>query len=84
MDRLMWPECMAYTIAGFNALDIFLWGHMKSLLYQTSVDTVENLLAQVLGTAQEIQKTPGVMEPVYQNMSRRRNELGGRHIEPLL
>ena len=54
---------------------------MKSLAYQT---TVEDLLARVLGAAQEIEQIPGVMERVYQNMSRRYNELGGRHIEQLL
>ena len=60
---------------------------MKSLVYQTPVDTVDHLLARVLGAAQEIPQTPGVIERVYQNMIRRynvRNELSGRHIEPLL
>ena len=33
---------------------------MKSLVYQTPVNTVEDLLVQVLGAAQEIQKTPSV------------------------
>ena len=48
---------------------------------------LEHLLAGVMGAAQEIQHTPGVMERVYQNMIRRYNvcnELGGRHIEALL
>ena len=48
---------------------------------------MEDLLARVLGAAQEIQQTPGVKEGVYQNMIRRYNvcnELGGRHIEQLL
>ena len=60
---------------------------MNSLVYQTSVDIVEDLLAHVLGVAQEIQQTLGVMERVYQNMICRYNvcnELGGRHNEPLL
>ena len=48
----------------------------------TDVSGREDLLARVLGAAQEIQRTPGVMERVYQNISR--NERGGHHIEPLL
>ena len=78
---------MASTIAGINATQFLLWGHMKSLVYETPVDTVQDLLARVLGTAQEIQQTQGVMERMYQNMSRSYNvcnELSGRHIESLL
>ena len=66
-------------------LDFYQWGHMKSLVYQIPVDTVEDLLARVLGAAQEIQQTPGVMKRVYQNMSRRYNvcnKLGGRILNP--
>ena len=51
------------------------------------MDTVEDLLARVLGAAQEIQQTPGVMERVYQNMICRYNvcnDLHGRRIELLL
>ena len=87
MDSPRRPDCVAYTLARFNATQFFLWGHMKYLVYQTPVDTVENLLARVLGAAQGIQQITGVMERVYQNMCRRynvHNELGGRHIEPLL
>ena len=60
---------------------------MKSLVYETLVDTVEDLLSRVLGATQEIQHAPGVIERVYQDMSRRYNvcnELGSRHIKPLL
>ena len=56
-------------------------------MYQTPVDTMEDLVARVLGDSQDIQPTPAVMERVYQNMSRRYNvcnEFGGRHIELLL
>ena len=80
---------MASAIAGFNAIRFFLCSYMKSLAYMTLVDTVEDLLARVLGALQKIQQTPCVMERVwgYQNMSRMYNgcnELGGHHIEPLL
>ena len=38
---------------------------MKSLVYQTSVDTEVDIVLQVLGAAQEIQQTSGIMERVY-------------------
>ena len=44
---------------------------MKSLVYETLVDTVEDLLSRVLGATQEIQQIPGAMERVYHNMIRR-------------
>ena len=49
IDRPRRPDCMASTTAGFNATRFFfLWGHMKYLVYQTPVDSVEDLLALVL------------------------------------
>ena len=60
---------------------------MKSLVYQTPKDTVEDILTGVVDAVEEFQQTLGLMERVYQNMSRRYNvwnKLGGRHIEPLL
>ena len=68
-------------------LDFFLWGYMKSLVYETPVESEEDLLARIMAAAQEIQETPGIFERVYENMLRRCNvciELGGRHIEQLL
>lgn len=68
-------------------LDYFFWGRMKSMVYETPVETEEELLARVMVAAQEINGTPGVMERVYRNMIRRYNvcnDVGGRHIEPLL
>ena len=87
MDRPRRPDCMASAISGFNATRFFLWGHMKSLVYLTTVNTVEDLLSRVLSPAQEIQQKPCVMARVQQNIIRRYNvcnELDGRHIEPLL
>ena len=57
----MLPDYMASTIAGLNATRFFLRTHTKSLVYQTPVDIVEVLLTQVLGAAEDIQQTPGVM-----------------------
>ncbi|KAJ4432107.1 hypothetical protein ANN_20722 [Periplaneta americana] len=70
-----------------TALDFFLCGRMKSLVYETPVETAEDLVALVVVAAGEIADTPGVIERVYENIIRRYNacnEVGGRHIEPHL
>ncbi|GBM19827.1 hypothetical protein AVEN_86164-1 [Araneus ventricosus] len=37
-----WPPCSLHP----NPLDFFFWGNMKSLIYDTPVDSVEDLVAQ--------------------------------------
>ncbi|KAJ8891518.1 hypothetical protein PR048_004046 [Dryococelus australis] len=54
---------------------------------KTPVETGEELLTRVMVAAQQIDGTPCVMERVYPNIIRRCNvcnDVGGRHIEPLL
>ncbi|KAJ4432291.1 hypothetical protein ANN_20909 [Periplaneta americana] len=46
---------------------------MKNLVYETPVETAEDLVARVVVTAGEIADTPGVIELVYQNIIRRYN-----------
>ncbi|KAJ8868715.1 hypothetical protein PR048_030254 [Dryococelus australis] len=50
-------------------LEYFLWGHMKGLIYQTSVESEEELLAWVMAVADL--GRPGIGDRVYQNMVRR-------------
>ena len=50
-------------------LDYFLWSHMKSLVYETPVDSEEDLIAQVMAAADI--GLPGICDRVYQNMVRR-------------
>ena len=60
---------------------------MKSLVYETPVQSEEDLLARVLAAAESIQQTPGFVDRVYGNMRRRYtlcNEQQGRHVEQLL
>lgn len=68
-------------------VDFFLWGHMKNLVYETPVETEEDLVARVMAAAYIIKHTPGLMGRVYDNMLRRYtlcNDHQGRHVEPLL
>lgn len=68
-------------------LDFFLWGHVKTLVYATPVETVEELTARILAACEEVQQTPGIFGAVRRNLLRRCAscvEAGGRHFEHLL
>ncbi|GBM61807.1 hypothetical protein AVEN_80449-1 [Araneus ventricosus] len=70
-----------------NPLDFFLWGHIKSLVYETPVDSAEDLVAKIVVDADKINSTPGIFERVHQSFLRRCelcNDKRGRHFEHLL
>lgn len=70
-----------------NPLDFFFWGHMKSLVYETPVDSAEDLVARIVVAADHINTTPGIFERVRQSFLRRCelcNDTRGRHFEHLL
>lgn len=70
-----------------NPLDFFVWGHLQSLVYETPVDTADDLVARIAVAAGAIQDTPDVFHRVRESL-RRRCQLcrttGGRHFEHLL
>ena len=81
MDRSWWPA----RSSDLTPLDYFLWGHMKILVYETPVDSEEDLLARVIAAADV--GLPRVGDRVYENMVRRYRvcvEVAGRHIVPFL
>ena len=45
----------------------FFWGHLKSLVYESPVDTDEELFGRVLAASLVVQQTPGIFERVRQN-----------------
>lgn len=68
-------------------LDFFLWGQMKNLVYDTTVESEEDLVARILAASQEIQTTLGNFNRLYTNLLRRCNacvDAGGRHFQHLL
>ena len=80
-DPIDWPA----RSPDLTPLDYFLWGHMKSLVYETPVDSEEDLLARGM-TAADV-GLQGIGDRVYRNMARRYVvcvEVAGRHIEPFL
>ncbi|KAJ8866317.1 hypothetical protein PR048_032160 [Dryococelus australis] len=78
---IAWPACSP----DLTPLDYLLWSHMKGHIYETPVNSEEDLLAQIIAAADL--KLPGIGDRVYQNMVRRYRvcvEVAGRHIEPFL
>lgn len=70
-----------------NPLDFFLWGHLKSLVYETPVQRREELLPRIQGACQTIRNTPGMLERVEQSFVRRCglcHRVGGRNFEQFL
>ncbi|KAL7640497.1 UNVERIFIED_CONTAM: hypothetical protein RMT77_008772 [Armadillidium vulgare] len=54
-----------------NALDFFLWGHLKHLVYGTTFESSEELRARIIECCDTIQHTHGIFERVRQSMRRR-------------
>lgn len=51
-----------------TSLDFFLWGTLKSLVYDDPVDTEMDLVARIACAAATIRETPGLFERVRQSM----------------
>ena len=54
-----------------TCLEFFLWWHMKQLVYQTIVETEEDLIARITVAAGTIADMPGIFEWTQQSMVRR-------------
>jgi hypothetical protein len=70
-----------------TSLDFFLWGHMKSLVYETPIPSREDLVARIVAAGAAIQDTPNIFENVRQSIIRRYNTcilVGGRTFEQFL
>ncbi|CAL1283080.1 unnamed protein product, partial [Larinioides sclopetarius] len=62
-------------------------GHLKHLVYETPVDSVEDLVARLSVAAAGVREIPGIFERVRQSLHRRCQECidtGGRNFEQLL
>lgn len=81
------PQSWPARSPDLNSLDFFLWGHLKSLVYSTPVNTVEELRNRIIGAFDTVRNTPGVFERVRSSMRRRTEaciRVGGGHFQHLL
>ncbi|GFU75697.1 uncharacterized protein TNCV_3712421 [Trichonephila clavipes] len=70
-----------------SCLDYFFWGQMKSLVYETPVNSAEELEERISAAAGEIRNTPEILSNVRRSMKRRCEACitcGGRQFEHLL
>lgn len=68
-------------------IDFFFWGHLKSVVYETPVETDEELIARIMAASDAISTLPGVFERVRQSLQRRCTaciQAGGRTFEHFL
>ena len=68
-------------------LDFFLWGHIKTLVYETPVETEMELIGRVVAAAGDIAENHPMMPRVQQSFKSRCQvciDAGGRHFEQLL
>ncbi|KAJ8870558.1 hypothetical protein PR048_029581 [Dryococelus australis] len=66
-------------------LDYFLWGHVKGVIYETPVESEEDLLVMIMAATDL--GLPGIGDSVYQNVVRRYHvcvDVAGHHLEPFL
>ena len=54
-----------------TSLDVFLWEHLKSLVYETPVISSEDLVARIVAAAAESRETPDIFANVRRSMMRR-------------
>ncbi|GFU93953.1 uncharacterized protein TNCV_1672161 [Trichonephila clavipes] len=50
----------------FPVLDYFFWGQMKSLVYETPVNSAEELVARISACSREIRNAPEMLSNVRQ------------------
>ncbi|GFY24861.1 transposase-like protein [Trichonephila clavipes] len=70
-----------------SCLDYFFWGQMKSLVYETPVNSAEELEERISAAAGEIRNTPEILSNVRRSMKRRCEACitcGGHQFEHLL
>lgn len=68
-------------------LDFYLWGHLKSLVYETPVPSQQELIGRIIDGCARISETPGIFERVRQSLRRRLRACiaaDGRNFEHLL
>lgn len=68
-------------------IDFCIWGHIKSLVYETPVNTDEELVARIILAFDDIRERPQLFRRIRQSITHRYNlciENGGRNFEQFL
>lgn len=65
------PQLWPARSPDLNPLDFSTWGHLKSLVYQTPVQNLEDLRNRVIESCRLIQDSPGIFNRIRASMRRR-------------
>ncbi|GBN09587.1 hypothetical protein AVEN_211233-1 [Araneus ventricosus] len=63
---VLWPA----RSPDLTRLDYFLWRYVKSLVYETPVNSAEDLVARIAAAARKVRDTPGIFANVRSSMRR--------------
>ncbi|PNF36795.1 hypothetical protein B7P43_G09632 [Cryptotermes secundus] len=80
---VVWPP----RSPDLTPLEYYLWGHMKTLVYETKVDSQEALPVRIFAAAEHIRHHPGNIAYAPQSLMMRAENCiaaGGGHFEQLL
>ncbi|GBN76885.1 hypothetical protein AVEN_46682-1 [Araneus ventricosus] len=81
------PVAWPHRSSDLKPLDIFFWGYMESLVYETRVDSAEDLVVRIVAVADKINTKPGILGRLRQPFLCRCelcNDTHGRHFKDLL
>ena len=56
----------ASSITGLSCLDFFFWGTLKTIVYETTVDTDTDIVERTSVGAANISEIPGIFERIRQ------------------
>ncbi|GBM44451.1 hypothetical protein AVEN_184670-1 [Araneus ventricosus] len=87
MDWARRTSPLATQISRFIETPFFLRGHLKSLIYVTPVDSVQDLVALISIAAARVREILGIFESVHQSLHRHCQAcvtVRGRNFEQLL
>ena len=60
-------------------LDYYLWGHSKSLMYETPIQSEQDLIGRIIEASARISETRGVLDRVRKSLHRRLNACIGTY-----
>ncbi|GBM56720.1 hypothetical protein AVEN_224764-1 [Araneus ventricosus] len=66
-SSVQWPA----RSPDLSRLEFFCWGEMKTLVYETPVDSVEDVVTRISVPAGEMRDIPGIFKNVRNSMRRR-------------
>ena len=81
------PFAWAPRLPDLTPLDFYLWDHMKTLVYETKVDSQAALCDRIFAAAEHIRNHPNNIASVTQSLLMRAENCvaaGGGHFEQLL